>query len=248
MLCPGCPHRGIFYALSKIDAVVTGDIGCYALGMLPPLSVVDVILCMGGGISMAHGMDKVQRYCKSDKRSSIPVKEQKIVGVIGDSTFFHSGITGLLDIAYNQGTSTIIVLDNRITAMTGHQENPGSGKTLMGTNANAVSIEDIGRACGINHIRTINPYDISTTISIIKEATDSEQPYLIISKAPCVLHVKQTLAEPLTISKELCKKCGTCLKIGCPAIEKTDAGLQINDLLCAGCGLCKTVCPAKAIT
>jgi indolepyruvate ferredoxin oxidoreductase alpha subunit len=145
VLCPGCPHRGVFSALGKHDVIVTGDIGCYSLGTFKPLNRLDIILCMGGGVSMAHGLDKA-----GEKR--------KIVGMVGDSTFFHSGITGLLDIAYNKGVSTIIIVDNRTTAMTGHQDNPGTGRTLMGEATAEVSIENIARACGIKRVFTVNPY------------------------------------------------------------------------------------------
>jgi indolepyruvate ferredoxin oxidoreductase alpha subunit len=237
VLCAGCPHRGIFYALGQIDVVVVGDIGCYSLGVLPPLSRMDTLLCMGGGVSMAHGMDKAER------NNATP---QKIVGMVGDSTFFHSGITGLLDIAYNKGGSTIVVVDNRITAMTGHQDHPGSGMTLMGEPTVAVSIKEIGKACGIKNVRTVNPRDIKTAVALLKEATDSPEPWLIVSEAPCPLHLKKSLGKPLAVM-ETCKKCNLCLKLGCPGLEKTDNGVRINELLCAGCEMCKNVCPAKAI-
>jgi indolepyruvate ferredoxin oxidoreductase alpha subunit len=238
VLCPGCPHRGIFYALGRLDVIVTGDIGCYSLGVFPPLSRLDTILCMGGGVSLAHGMDKAER------NSETP---QKIVGMVGDSTFFHSGITGLLDIAYNKGRSTIIVVDNRITAMTGHQENPGSGKTLLGETTVEASIEEIGRACGIKNVRTIDPRDIKTAVAILKEATDSPESWLIVSKAPCPLHLRKALGAALTVNESACKKCNACLKLGCPGLEKDGNRIRINELLCAGCDLCKNICPAKAI-
>ncbi len=155
VLCPACPHRGIFYALGKFDVVVTGDIGCYSLGVFPPLKRIDTILCMGAGISMAHGMQKA-----GEKR--------KVVGMVGDSTFFHSGITGLLDIAYNKGASIIIVVDNRTTAMTGHQNHPGTGRTLLGEETISASIEVFGRACGIKNIATVDPYDIKPTVEAIR--------------------------------------------------------------------------------
>lgn len=234
VLCPGCPHRGIFYALGRLDVVVTGDIGCYSLGVFPPLSRLDTILCMGGGVSMAHGMDKAGN-------------PKKVVGMVGDSTFFHSGITGLLDIAYNKGAATIVVVDNRITAMTGHQDNPGSGKTLMGETTNEASIEQIGRACGIPNVRTIDPRDIKTAVATFKEATASPEPWLIVSKAPCPLHLKKQLGPALTVIENQCKKCNACLKLGCPAIEKEGDQVRINEYLCAGCEMCKNVCPAKAI-
>ncbi|MDR1291585.1 MAG: indolepyruvate ferredoxin oxidoreductase subunit alpha [Planctomycetaceae bacterium] len=235
VLCPGCPHRGIFYALGRFDVVVTGDIGCYSLGVFPPLSRLDTILCMGGGVSLAHGM------AKSDNK-------RKVVGIVGDSTFFHSGITGLLDIAYNKSDATIIVLDNRITAMTGHQDNPGSGKTLMGEDTISASIEDIGRACGINNITTVNPREVAKVVAAIDTAIKSNEPQLIVSKAPCPLHLRKMLGEPLEVDESLCRKCGICLKLGCPGLEKQDGNIRINKLLCAGCEMCKNICPAKAIT
>ncbi|MDR1270641.1 MAG: indolepyruvate ferredoxin oxidoreductase subunit alpha [Planctomycetaceae bacterium] len=234
VLCPGCPHRGIFYSLGRLDVIVTGDIGCYSLGVFPPLSRLDTILCMGGGISLAHGMDKAEN-------------PKKIVGMVGDSTFFHSGITGLLDIAYNKGRSTIIVVDNRITAMTGHQDNPGSGKTLMGETTGEASIEEIGKACGIKNIRTVDPRDIKTATAVLKEATESPETWLIVSKAPCPLHLRQPLGAPLRVAEDQCRKCNACLKLGCPGLEKVGNQIRINEYLCAGCNLCKNVCPANAI-
>ena len=233
VLCAGCPHRGIYHALNKCNVVVTGDIGCYSLGALPPLSRMDTLLCMGAGVTMAHGMDKAG-------------EPRPVVGILGDSTFFHSGITGLLDIAYNRGASTIIVVDNRTTAMTGHQPHPGTGRTLMGDPSPRVSIEDIGRACGINNVATVDPYDLKNTVRVLKGAIASEEPWLVVSRAPCLLDVRQTLGPPLRVDEEVCRECGACLKLGCPALE-CDGGIpRVNPLLCAGCGLCNQVCPAGA--
>ncbi len=234
VLCPGCPHRGIFYALGKFDVVVTGDIGCYSLGVLPPLSRLDTILCMGGGVSLAHGMDKAGN-------------PKKVVGIVGDSTFFHSGITGLLDIAYNKGESTIIVVDNRITAMTGHQENPGSGSTLMGEPTAAVSIEEIGKAVGVKNTVVVDPRNVKETIKVLKEAINSPEPWLIVSKSPCPLHLRKPVGPPLAVDFEKCKRCGLCLKLGCPGIEKEGDQVRVNPLLCAGCEMCKNLCPVQAI-
>ncbi|MCL2711009.1 MAG: indolepyruvate ferredoxin oxidoreductase subunit alpha [Planctomycetaceae bacterium] len=238
VLCAGCPHRGIFYALTRIDdVIVAGDIGCYSLGVFPPLSGMDMLLCMGGGVTLAHGVDMAQRNNE---------KPQKIVGMVGDSTFFHSGITGLLDVAYNKGSSTIIVVDNRTTAMTGHQDHPGTGKTLMGEDATIVSIQEVGKACGFKNVRTVDPRDIKTVVAVLKEATESPEPWLIVSESPCPLHDRAVLGPPLTVS-EKCTKCKLCLKLGCPGLEKTGDAVKINELLCAGCLMCKNVCPAKAI-
>jgi indolepyruvate ferredoxin oxidoreductase alpha subunit len=234
VLCPGCPHRGIFYALGKKDVVVTGDIGCYSLGAFKPLDRMDSILCMGAGVSMAHGMEKAG-------------EPRPVVGVVGDSTFFHSGITGLLDIAYNLGSSTIIVLDNRTTAMTGHQDHPGTGRTLQGEKTAAVKIEDFGRACGLERIFTINPYDLEQSEEVIFREIEAEEASLIISKAPCPLHERRKVGPSRAIDQDECRGCELCLNLGCPAIEGGEDHPHINGMLCAGCGLCQHVCPAGAI-
>lgn len=235
VLCPGCPHRGIFYALGKHEVVVTGDIGCYSLGAFKPLDRMDTILCMGGGISMAQGFQKAG-------------EPKKVVGVVGDSTFFHSGITGLIDIAYNKGSSTIIVLDNRTTAMTGHQDHPGTGITLMGETTRALSIEDIGKACGIERIFTISPYDLNLVKEILSRCLESGEPSLIVSRSPCPLRERRRVGEIREISKEKCKGCELCLKLACPAIELDRDKPGINKILCGGCGLCDQVCPASAVS
>jgi len=234
VLCPGCPHRSVFHALGKHDVIVTGDIGCYSLGTFKPLNRLDIILCMGGGVSMAHGLDKA-----GDPRT--------VVGIVGDSTFFHSGITGLLDIAYNKGSSTIIVVDNRTTAMTGHQENPGTGLTLMGENTIAASIEEIGRACGIRRVRTINPYDAEQTQKTIAEEIHVKEASLIVSRAPCPLRERKRGGPVRKIDPAKCKACKACLKLGCPAIDGGGAKPRINGFLCNGCSLCEQICPFDAI-
>lgn len=238
VLCPGCPHRGVFHALGKFDVIVTGDIGCYSLGFAPPLTRLDTILCMGGGVSMAHGMQKAG-------------EPHKVVGIVGDSTFFHSGITGLLNIAYNRGLSTIIVTDNRITAMTGHQDNPGTGRTLMGESVPEADIAEFGRACGLKRIFTVNPYHTDAFIKILREclASDATEPALIVARAPCPLAIRKPVGTKRRVLTEKCKKCGQCLKIACPAVERAaDGTIRINPILCSGCGLCAQVCKFGAIT
>jgi indolepyruvate ferredoxin oxidoreductase alpha subunit len=235
VLCPGCPHRGIFYALSKHDVVVTGDIGCYSLGTFKPLNRLDIILCMGGGISMAHGLDKAG-------------EKKKVVGIVGDSTFFHSGITGLLDIVYNKGKSTIIVVDNRTTAMTGHQDHPGTGKTLMGETTKEISIQEIGKACGVERVVTLSPYDVENTQKVIDEELNANEPSLIVSYAPCPLRERKRVGVIRRVDKLICKNCKMCIKLGCPAIDGTGEMPSINELLCSGCGLCEQICPFDAIS
>ncbi len=235
VLCAGCPHRGVFHALGKYDVVVTGDIGCYSLGTLPPLGRMDTILCMGGGVSMAHGMDKAG-------------EGRKVVGMVGDSTFFHSGITGLLDIAYNKGTSVIIVVDNRTTAMTGHQDHPGTGQTLMGEATFEASIEAIGKACGIQRVHTVNPYEIDNVVKLLGEELEAAEPSLIVSRYPCPLHEKKPVGKTRIVNEDACKKCRLCLKLGCPAMEGSEGQApHVNETLCAGCSLCQQVCKFGAI-
>ncbi len=234
VLCPGCPHRGIFNALRKHDVVVTGDIGCYSLGAFKPLERLDIILCMGGGVSMAHGLDKA-----GEKR--------KVVGMVGDSTFFHSGITGLLNIAYNKGNSTIFVVDNRTTAMTGHQEHPGTGLTLQGEDTIEASIEEIGRACGIKRVVTINPYNVKETEAAIKAELNADEASLVVSRAACPLRQKPKVEKTFTIDQDKCKNCKLCTKLGCPAIDGGGEKPQINSTLCIACGICQQVCPADCI-
>ena len=241
VLCPACPHRGIFFALGKFDVTVTGDIGCYSLGVFPPLKRIDTILCMGAGISMAHGMQKAN--------TMLPVGDtvpKKVVGIVGDSTFFHSGITGLLDIAYNRGAATIIVVDNRTTAMTGHQEHPGTGRTIMGEDTISASVEDFGRACGMKNIATVDPYDLAATVETLRTALDSSEPWLIVSSSPCPLATKQSVGPARRVNQELCKKCKACLRLGCPAIEYANDEIHVNEMLCGGCALCEKVCKDNA--
>jgi len=239
VLCPGCPHRGMFHELRKFKPVIMGDIGCYSLSVFPPLEAMDTILCMGAGISGTLGLQKSGT-------------SQKIVGVVGDSTFFHSGMTGLLDISYNKGNVTILVLDNRTTAMTGHQEHPGTGKTLMGEDTRIASIEAIARAFGIQMVRSVDPYKLDEVRKILKEAIEADEPAVIVSCRPCTLLKKGKRGNPLKVLEDLCVGCGSCLKLGCPGLEMIpaegkDFSVRVNPVLCVGCGLCAQVCPKDAI-
>ena len=235
VLCPGCSHRGVFYALSRLKCMVTGDIGCYSLGAFPPLSAMDTIICMGASVGNAHGLAKAGY-------------EGKVAAVLGDSTFFHSGITGLLNIVYNKGCSTVIVLDNRITAMTGHQDNPGTGKTLMGEETIATRVEAIAAGLGVHRVRTVDPYNLDETYNIIKEELESDEPSVVVSCRPCVLGARLKVVRKFAVESDKCKKCKMCLKIGCPAIEVADDGTtRINPVLCVGCGMCEQVCKFGAI-
>ena len=236
ILCAGCPHRALFHALSKFDVVVSGDIGCYSLGVFPPLNQTDTILCMGGGFTVAHGMTQAG-------------EPKRVVGIVGDSTFFHSGITGLLDIVYNKGSAKLIVVDNRITAMTGHQEHPGTGITLMGQPTHAASIEAIAAACGLTRIRVFNPYDQAALHAILAEELAADGPSLMISRAPCPLHLRRRLAAQRRIDPGLCRNCRACLKCGCPAIESPGKQVKpaINATVCMGCSLCQALCKFGAI-
>jgi len=234
VLCPSCPHRGIFHALGKFDVVVTGDIGCYSLGAFAPLNRLDTILCMGAGISMAHGMTKAG-------------EPRRVVGMVGDSTFFHSGITGLLDIAYNRGNPVIIVVDNRTTAMTGHQNHPGTGRTIMDEATVEAKIEDIAKACGMKNVVIVNPYHLKATTEKLRTALESNEAWLIVSRGACPLATRERLGPPRKVDQDLCTVCRACLKLGCPAIEFDGERVRINDLLCNGCSMCQQVCPTKAI-
>ncbi|MEW6182683.1 MAG: indolepyruvate ferredoxin oxidoreductase subunit alpha [Bacillota bacterium] len=234
VLCPGCPHRGLFYVLKKLGLRVMGDIGCYTLGSLPPLSAMDTCICMGAGVGMVHGM------AKADPDSAV-----KTVAVIGDSTFIHSGITGLIDIVYNQGASVVIIADNRTTAMTGHQDHPGTGKTLRREPVKALNLAKLARAAGVPHVFTVDPFDLAATKRTLQKALRIPEPVVVISSRPCILLSPVTPA-PVPVNPELCRGCKLCLQIGCPALSYRDRVI-INPHLCVGCGLCAQVCRKGAI-
>ena len=237
VLCPGCPHRGTYYVLNKMKLHVQGDIGCYTLGALAPLSAMDTSLCMGGSITSQHGFEKARGrdYVKNS------------VAVIGDSTFIHSGITGLIDVVYNKGTSTILILDNSITGMTGHQQNPITGYTLKGEETSVVDLEMLAHAVGVKRVRVVDPFDLEGLEAALKEELAAEEPSVIIVQRPCALLKYVKFDGPVQIDSEACKRCGMCMKIGCPAIHKTETGYEIDDSLCNGCGLCQKVCKFGAI-
>ncbi len=232
LLCAGCPHRGLFHVLSKLKKTVMGDIGCYTLGALPPTASIDACLCMGASITMAHGFE--QATGSSDH-----------VAVLGDSTFFHSGITGLVNMNYNGSKGTVIILDNRITGMTGHQDNPSTGKNAMGEEAPAIDIAGICRACGVKHVTEIDPFKVKELEEIVKRETARDELSVIITKRPCALIVKQPDI-PYHVTDK-CKNCKMCMKIGCPAIEEKDGRPIVVPERCVGCGLCAEVCPFGAI-
>lgn len=255
-MCAGCPHRGIFFNLSRMKVFVSGDIGCYTLGFLPPLSAMDACVCMGASVSMAHGMAKAlgeEGY-------------NKVVSVIGDSTFIHSGITGLINTVYNESASTLIILDNRTTAMTGQQQNPASGYSIKGEAANALDLEALCRAVGVRHIYKVNPHDVVETRKVLKEAVELKEPSVVISEGPCVLLPEMKERKPVSYftNQENCVGCMSCIRLGCPAISwtsfkegeaeergyrKKQKGIsKIDEILCNDCGQCASLCKFNAIT
>ena len=240
VMCAGCPHRGIFYTLKKNKCNVYGDIGCYTLGAVAPLNAMDLNVCMGASCSGLHGFNKAMG--KDGEKNS--------VAVIGDSTFMHSGMTGLSTIAYNGSNSTVIILDNSITGMTGHQQNPTTGKNLYGDPASKVDLEALCRALGVNRVKVVDPYDLAAVETVLKEELAAEEPSVIISRRPCVMIKGIRHNPPLKIENEKCKGCKSCMKIGCPAIafNKETKKASIDPTLCVGCNVCKQLCSFDAIT
>lgn len=238
VMCSGCPHRGLFYALKKEKVYVSGDIGCYTLGASAPLSAMDACICMGASISALHGFNKARG----------PESESRSVAVIGDSTFMHTGINSLVDIAYNRSNSVSIILDNSITGMTGHQQNPTTGYTLKGDPTNSVDLEALCRSVGIRHVQVVDPYDLKATTAALKAALAAEEPSVIISRRPCAL-LKYVKPQPaLAVTSEECIGCRACMGIGCPAISFREKKAIIDATQCVGCGVCQGLCPTGAIS
>lgn len=237
ILCPGCPHRSVYYVLNKLKLHAAGDIGCYTLGAVAPLSVVDTTICMGASISSLHGMEKAKgkEYIKN------------WVAVIGDSTFLHTGVNSLMNMMYNKATGTVMILDNSTTGMTGHQDHAATGKTLLGEPTYAIDIPGLCRAIGVKHVTEVNAFDIATLEKVVKEEVARDEVSVIITKTPCVLLDKKK--KPYyVVHSDKCKKCGMCMKPGCPAMTKNaDGTIHIDDTMCTGCGLCETLCKFDAI-
>ncbi len=236
VMCAGCPHRGTFYVLKKLGLTVSGDIGCYTLGAVAPLASVDTTVCMGASVSAALGMAKARGNDFA----------KKLVSVIGDSTFMHSGITGLIDIVYNKGINTVIILDNSITGMTGHQDNPTTGRTIKGEPTKQVNLIELCKACGIDRVVVADPFDVKNFEKVVKEETNADEPSVIIAQRPCALLKTVKYTGHCKIGDN-CRNCKLCMKLGCPAISVRDGKVFIDETQCNGCGLCINVCPFGAI-
>ncbi len=237
VMCAGCPHRGMFYTLKKNNCMVYGDIGCYTLGSFAPLNAMDLNVCMGASLSGMHGFNKARG----------PEYERKTVGVIGDSTFVHSGMTGLADIVYNNSASTVIILDNSITGMTGHQQNPTTGYNIKGDPAAKIDLEALCRAMGIRRVRVVDPYDLKATDEAVKEELAANEPSVIISRRPCALLKNVRHQTPVQVNTEKCVGCKACMQIGCPAIAVRDGKARIDTTLCVGCDVCRQMCRLGAL-
>ena len=237
VMCAGCPHRGLYYVLHKLNLTVIGDIGCYTLGAVAPLSAVDSVICMGASVSGIHGFNKANDNATAGKT----------VAVIGDSTFMHSGMTGLVNISYNASNSTVIILDNSITGMTGHQQNPTTGFNLKGDPAAKVDLEALCRAIGIERVRVVDPYDLKQCETAIREELAAEEPSVIISRRPCALLKYVKHSGPISADRDACKGCKMCMKIGCPAISIECGKVKIDATLCTGCGVCRQLCKFGAL-
>lgn len=235
VLCPGCPHRAVFYVLQKLHLTVTGDIGCYTLGALPPLSAMDAFMCMGASIGMSTGIQKAD-----------PERAKRTVAVIGDSTFLHSGMTGLMDMVYNGGTGTVLILDNGTTAMTGHQDHPATGRNAKGQEAPKADLEAVCRGLGVRRTRVLDPFDLKALEAAIREEMDAPEVSVIIARRMCAL-IQRPGNHPVTADNEVCRGCRLCAKLGCPAMSFEDGKPRIDQALCSGCGLCAGLCPFDAL-
>lgn len=237
VMCAGCPHRGLFYTLNKEKCTVLGDIGCYTLGAVAPLSAMELTLCMGASISATHGFNKALENSGGT---------HKVVAVIGDSTFMHSGMTGLANIAYNQSKSVVIILDNSITGMTGHQQNPTTGYNIKGDVAGKIDLEKLCSAMGFNRVRVVDPYDLKECEEVLSEELASGEASVIISRRPCALLKYVKHKPPLNVNASKCVGCKSCMKIGCPAISMKNGKAHVDDTLCVGCGVCEQLCKFSA--
>ncbi len=238
VMCAGCPHRGLFYTLKKNKVTVLGDIGCYTLGAVAPLQAVDTVICMGASVSGIHG------FCKSQNGAA----DNKTVAVIGDSTFMHSGITGLVNMAYNESNATVIIVDNSITGMTGHQQNPTTGFNLKGDPCAKIDLETLCHAVGIKRVRVVDPYDLAQCDTVLKEELAAQEPSVIISRRPCALLKYVKHKAPLAVDADKCVGCKACMKIGCPAISIIDGKAKVDATQCVGCGVCEQLCKFGALT
>ena len=237
VMCAGCPHRGLFYTLAKNHVTALGDIGCYTLGAVPPLGALDTTICMGASISGAHGFTKALEGAA----------DGKTVAVIGDSTFMHSGVTGLINVAYNESNATVIIVDNSITGMTGHQQNPTTGFNLKGDPCTKIDLESLCRAVGIRRVRVVDPYDLAECEAAIREELAATEASVIISRRPCALLKYVKHKKPVAVDADKCRSCKLCMKIGCPAISMTDGKARIDTTLCTGCGICTQLCRFGAL-
>ena len=238
VMCAGCPHRGLFYTLKKNKVTVLGDIGCYTLGAVAPLQAVDTVICMGASVSGIHG------FCKSQNGAA----DNKTVAVIGDSTFMHSGITGLVNMAYNESNATVIIVDNSITGMTGHQQNPTTGFNLKGDPCAKIDLESLCHAVGIKRVRVVDPYNLEQCDTVLKEELAAQEPSVIISRRPCALLKYVKHKAPLSVDNDKCVGCKACMKIGCPAISIIDGKAKVDATQCVGCGVCEQLCKFGALS